>query len=115
MKRRWLHDAEGGMFASMAVLGGMGLLVSMGARLELAVGLPVMVAGVIGWSRWAYLRWGGARDGGAALTSGEVDVLRGRFEELDGLHARMAELEERMEFSERLLARKDAPSAPVDR
>lgn len=115
MNRRWLEDAAGGVFSVMAIFGAMLLLDAGGAPNDVSIGLPLMVAGVIGWSRWAYLRWGGARDGGAALTSGEVDVLRGRFEELDGLHARMAELEERMEFSERLLARKDAPSAPVDR
>jgi len=46
------------------------------------------------------------------LTTGEVaqerlDEVEARLAEVDGLHARVAELEERLDFSERLLARVD--------
>ena len=107
MIRHWLDDATGAVFTAMAVFGSMLLLDAMGAKNDMAIALPLAVAGVIGWARWAYVRWSRPAEPLPALTSGEMDAVRGRLEEVDLLQARLAELEERVEFSERLLARKD--------
>jgi Tfp pilus assembly protein PilO len=48
----------------------------------------------------------------AALKS-EVEQLQHRLAEMDGLHVRLAELEERLDFTERLLVRgQDAAAEP---
>lgn len=49
------------------------------------------------------------RASGAELR-GEVERLQERLAEVDALHARVAELEERLDFAERMLARGDAPA-----
>lgn len=51
-----MEDVSGGMWAVLAVLGGIGILTGMGAPIALAVGLPIGVAGVLGWSRWAFVK-----------------------------------------------------------
>jgi Tfp pilus assembly protein PilO len=52
----------------------------------------------------------GKGSGDAALRA-EVDQLQTRLSEMDALHHRVAELEERVDFTERLLAQAhDAPS-----
>lgn len=57
---------------------------------------------------WPIMRAFGRRlegkSGDSALRA-EVDQLRDRLGEVDTLHARVAELEERVDFAERLLAR----------
>jgi hypothetical protein len=50
--------------------------------------------------------------GGAAALQGEIDHLHQRLGDLDGLQARVAELEERLDFAERLLAKGDPSSLP---
>ena len=43
----------------------------------------------------------------------EMDRLQHRLEEMDALHARMAELEERVDFTERMLTRgQESPPEP---
>ena len=41
----------------------------------------------------------------------EIEQLQHRLGEVDGLHQRVAELEERIDFTERMLARTQAPAA----
>ena len=96
-------EISGGMWAALAVLGGIGILSGLGAPIAFAVGLPLGVAGAIGWSRWAFIKWA-RRPATPGLTSGEVDAMRIRIEDVDALQARLAEVEERLDFSERLLA-----------
>ncbi|MGH7531892.1 MAG: hypothetical protein ACREL4_01265 [Gemmatimonadales bacterium] len=97
-------DVSGAMWAVLAVLGGIGILGGLGAPVAFAVGLPVGVTGVIGWGRWAYLKSVRPKATVAGLTSGEVDAMRVRLDDMDALQARLAEVEERLDFSERLLA-----------
>lgn len=97
-----------------------------GAFLHLVALLPEELATVVGMgtffggvalARFRLLRR--ANPGQVGLTTGEVQLARmeeleQRVAELEGAHARLAELEERMDFSERILARRDAGS-PVGR
>jgi Tfp pilus assembly protein PilN len=50
--------------------------------------------------------------GAAAALQGEIEQLHQRLSELDGLQSRVAELEERLDFAERLLAKGDAQTLP---
>lgn len=50
-------------------------------------------------------RLGGERGSGDPALHAEVDELRARVHELEGQQARMLELEERLDFTERLLTR----------
>jgi hypothetical protein len=56
-------------------------------------------------------RWAGTPDGGES----ELEALKAEVEALRELHPRIAELEERLDFAERLLARRDemAPLPPT--
>ncbi len=54
-----------------------------------------------GWGR----RLGGPEGGADPALRVEVEELRARVQELEGQQARMYELEERLDFTERLLAR----------
>jgi hypothetical protein len=56
-------------------------------------------------SRWLDFRHRGA----GGLTAGELDELRRQLSELGDLPARVLELEERLDFAERLLARREQP------
>lgn len=47
--------------------------------------------------------------------SGELDALRAEVDDLRSLAPRMAELEERLDFAERLLAQRDAERLPRGR
>lgn len=107
MKHPWWNDALGGMFAALVWGSAVVLLHGAGLHDELAFGIPSVVVGVIGWVWWAVARVNKKRvpDVASDLTSGEVEALRSRNEEVELLLARIAELEERVEFSERLLAR----------
>ncbi|HVX88946.1 MAG TPA: hypothetical protein VG940_08475 [Gemmatimonadales bacterium] len=60
--------------------------------------LLIFAAGVIGL-RWLWRRSGGAVD------RQELATMRTRLEELEAERGRVAELEERLDFAERLLAR----------
>lgn len=52
--------------------------------------------------------------GTTAALQGELDQMQHRLAEVDVLHQRVAELEERLDFAERLLARGD-PQATLPR
>jgi hypothetical protein len=54
------------------------------------------------------------RGGDPALRS-EVEQMQHRLAEVDGLQARVAELEDRLDFAERLLARGDGADVPMPR
>jgi len=47
--------------------------------------------------------------GGNAQLQGEVEILRDRLQQLEQSQARMGELEERLDFTERLLAQGREP------
>jgi hypothetical protein len=62
---------------------------------------------------WARRLEGGAASGGLA---GELTDLRERVAELEGTHVRLQELEERVDFAERMLAQHTAAvPLPVQR
>ena len=108
-----MEDVSAAMWAVLAVLVGIGILSGLGAPIAFAVGLPIGVAGVIGWGRWAYLNSLRPKSTVAGLTSGEVDAMRVRLDDLDTLHARLAEVDERLDFAERMLAQHgDRPQVP---
>lgn len=46
-------------------------------------------------------------EGGRGVDPGDLDAMRGELEELRVLPARVAELEERLDFAERLLTRQE--------
>ena len=105
MSHRWWNDLLGWTFAGVAAASAVVILHAAGLRDELAVGLPGVTIGVIGWVWWAVAKVNRKRDPALSLTSGEVDALRYRMEDFELLQTRLAELEERLEFSERMLAR----------
>jgi hypothetical protein len=106
MKHPWWNEALGGMFASLVWGSAVVLLRGAGVNDELAFGIPSVVVGVIGWVWWAVARVNRKPlpEPMNALTSGEVESLRARTDEVELLLARITELEERVEFSERLLS-----------
>lgn len=103
-RAKWDH-AVGGAFATLGAVSVAVLLNAAGAPTELAIAIPGAAVGVIGWIWWGVARANRRPDRAPGLDSGEVEALRLRMEDLDLLQARVAELEERVEFSERLLAR----------
>jgi len=59
--------------------------------------------------------WARRIEGGATHElRGEIDALHDRLAGVETMEARLQELENRVEFSERLLARADGPSAHDD-
>lgn len=70
----------------------------------LIVGAALAAAVIILWPLMrAFARRVEGKGGDAALRA-EVDQLQARLNEVDILHSRVAELEERLDFTERLLA-----------
>jgi Tfp pilus assembly protein PilO len=67
------------------------------------IGLPMAMIYVVG----PLMQSLGQRLAGDAADPGELDALRAEVEALRDLQPRMAELEERLDFAERLLARQD--------
>ena len=68
--------------------------------------------------RPVFLAWARRLSGGAVSTdlATEVDELRHRLVELEAEHGRMHELEERVDFAERMLAQRvDAPAIVAPR
>jgi len=49
------------------------------------------------------------RDGETSLPAAESDAIRGRLEAAEALEVRVAELDERLDFAERLLAQHHEP------
>jgi hypothetical protein len=74
--------------------------------------LALVAATVILWPimRAIGRRLEGKGQGDAALRA-EVEQLQHRLGEVDQLHQRIAELEERIDFAERMLARSPTPAA----
>lgn len=93
--RRWLDDALGPVFVIGGTVGATFFLHGLGAPDELAIGLPLLVVGTIGWISWAVRRTDRRRATPSELTSGEVDALRVRMDDLDIVTVRMAQFEER--------------------
>ncbi len=95
------------LWFGVSVAAGVFVSEGIGAPEELGVSLFVaMFAGGIAGARIWWLRRPEA--GQVGLTTGEANLTRMedvemRLAELDTLHARVAELEERLDFSERLL------------
>jgi hypothetical protein len=88
------------------------ILSDSGAPLLVAiVGLSLLAATVILWPVMRALgrRLEGKGTADAALR-GEVEQLQHRLGEVDLLQQRISELEERLDFTERMLARGQAPS-----
>lgn len=80
-----------------------------------AAPLAVYLVGATGLHLLRRLRSGGERTG---LTTGEMHAERlaeaeARLDQLEVAHARMNELEERLEFAERLLGSASIPAPPV--
>jgi hypothetical protein len=73
----------------------------------LGVATIFLLLGGLGFTglRWLWKR----TDRAAALPSGELEELRSRVAELEGVQDRMGELEERLDFAERLLAQQREP------
>jgi hypothetical protein len=72
--------------------------------------LSVVLAGVLAYGSFTFIRAfarriEGRETGGLSALADQVDFLRQKVEEGEGDRARIVELEERLEFAERLLAR----------
>lgn len=63
----------------------------------------------------ALARWLEGRGGADATLRSELDQVHHQLAEMDVLQQRVAELEERLDFAERLLARGPAATAPLQR
>ncbi|HEX7918398.1 MAG TPA: hypothetical protein VF454_03295, partial [Gemmatimonadales bacterium] len=73
--------------------------------MAVAAGLLLMVGLGATGLRWLWKRTGGA----PALGADELEDLRHRLTELEAERGRVAELEERVDFAERLLAKSNEP------
>jgi hypothetical protein len=99
---------HGGITFALAVVGAS----AMRSQEEFAIGMVVAISlGVLGWRRNRALRHA------PALTTGEAQAervaeLETRVAELESQHARVLELEERVDFAERLLTRHAERAAP---
>ncbi len=86
-----------------------GLSVQLGAGFGIVVGILLVCGGTfLGVLRGPVGRAWARRidsDRGGAVTAEELDLLHARIEDLESGHQRMAELEERLDFAERLLTR----------
>ncbi|HEX2219290.1 MAG TPA: hypothetical protein VHG35_10850 [Gemmatimonadales bacterium] len=81
------------------------------AAVVLLLGVGLILAAML----WPLIRAIARRIEGAApgaAVQGELEALRERVQQLEAMQPRMAELEERVDFAERLLTRgQEAPSA----
>lgn len=120
MRKPTLLDWAVGLVAWGFVSGAIGTFLHMGLNLHEEVGVVFGFGtffGGIALARFRLLRR--AEPDQVGLTTGEVQLARieeleMRVAELEGSHARLAELEERMDFSERILARRE-PGLPLER
>ena len=103
----------------IATIGGYVLLAhDLGAGFGIVVGILLLCAGTFlgvlrgpvgrAWAR----KIDASHDGGSA---GEIDALHARIEELEAGQQRLAELEERVDFAERLLTRGRNEPAATDK
>ena len=81
--------------------------------------VAILVAGLAGYAGVALIGAAAARLRGVApgtsVPDAEIEALHAQVSELTQDRERIAELEERLEFAERLLARQDEPPALQDR
>lgn len=110
MSRRFGMDAWAvGIHAFITICAAVALGEAAGSADDIVIPLTFAgSAGLFEWRRRKALK----EQGPVGLTSGEVAAHRladveDRVAEIDLLHARLMELEERVDFSERLLARGD--------
>ena len=80
--------------------------------------MTLVVSGVAGYAGFTVvhmLRRRALSRGPAELEPAELDAMRSQLAEVDGLRERVAELEERLDFAERLLTRREeeAPRLPA--
>lgn len=106
MKQR--GDDAGGLFATLTVVGGVGLFgyIILAVKLGIAFAIPVGVVGAVATAIALHGPLGkaiGRRLEGTPLPTDET--TGSLLDEMDELRHRVAELEERVDFSERLLAR----------
>jgi hypothetical protein len=77
--------------------------------LALVIGGTIVVAGAVqAWARVMAQRSAGS-GAEVEMLRREVDMLRADLEVAGALGERVAEMEERLDFAERLLAQRDAP------
>lgn len=113
----WLGATIGWGMAS--IFAGVFLSEGLGAPEEIGVMTTMtLFFGGAAWARIWWLRRPVSPSEG--LTTGEAHLARQeelemRVAELEALHARVADLEDRLDFSERLLARSDHPANLPDR
>jgi hypothetical protein len=102
-------SAVAGTLVGIAVVGGYVILShDLGAGFAIVVGILLLCAGTFlgvlrgpvgrAWAR----KIDASHDGGSA---GEIDALHARIEELEAGQQRLTEIEERLDFAERLLTR----------
>jgi hypothetical protein len=65
---------------------------------------------ILGPLTWALARRLGRKENPDSALRAEVEQLQVRLGEVDSLHARVLELEERVDFAERLLAQAQQPA-----
>lgn len=116
------HKSNIAALAIPATFLGLGLLtayVALAINLGEGFAIPVGILGIIGGAVAMIGPVGKAlaaritRGSEQGLDPGELDEIHGRLQELEQAQARIAELEERVDFTERLLARqKDQERLP---
>lgn len=74
-----------------------------------AVAIPVAAYAAIVATRAIWVKGEPGQLGDASLMQEELEQLRARVADLEAMPGRIAELEERVDFSERLLAQKHEP------
>ena len=111
--------AVAGTLVGIAVVGGYVVLAhDLGAGFGIVVGILLLCAGTFlgvlrgpvgrAWAR----KIDASHDGGSA---GEIDALHARIEELEAGQQRLTDLEERLDFAERLLTRGRDEQVSTDR
>ena len=101
-------DDIGGLIASFSLVGGIGLFgyIILAVKLGIAFAIPVGIVGAVTTAIALHGPLGKAIARRLEGGSGESDESTGALlGEMDDLRQRVAELEERVDFSERLLAR----------
>jgi len=73
------------------------------------VAVPVAAYAAVVATRAIWVKGEPGKLGDAGAMQDEIDQLKGRMAELEDVHQRLQELEERVDFSERMLARQHEP------
>jgi hypothetical protein len=77
------------------------------------VAIPVAAYAAVAATRAIWVRGAPTEAGGVEELREEVGHLSARVRELEGAERRVAELEERLDFAERVLARQRTPAAEL--